>query len=149
MALKIKLSRYGRKKLPFYRVVVVEARSKRDGNYVDLLGFYNPLTHPATLEINHDKTNDWITKGAKPTDTVAYLLKKENFTWTKSFKAPASLTTRKKKSKKDKAREESAKEAATKQAEEKAAAAKAKAAEVAAEATATVTDEQPTEATQS
>ena len=73
MALKIKLSRKGRKNVPFYRVVVAEARSKNDGKFTDLLGFYNPQTHPVTLEIDREKAKYWISKGAKPTDTVLSL----------------------------------------------------------------------------
>jgi small subunit ribosomal protein S16 len=125
MALKIKLSRYGRKKVPFYRVVVAEARSKRDGKYIDLLGFYNPTTHPATIQVDRDKTASWISKGAKPTETVEYLLKKENFLYTKDFQPAKPLTVRKKKSKKDRAREEAAKVAADQAVKDKAAAAAA------------------------
>lgn len=131
--LKIKLSRYGRKKTPSYRVIVIEARSKRDGKYVDLLGYYNPLTNPVTLSIDKEKASLWIQRGAQPTDTVAYLLKKDNHVpgITDEGKAPQG-STKKKKTKKDRAREQAAKEEAEKKAAEEAEAAKqaeAKAAE--------------------
>jgi len=74
MALKIKLSRGGTKKKPFYRIVVAEARSKRDGKTVDRLGFYDPKTSPPTVKIDQKKLKDWIGKGAKPTDSVRKVL---------------------------------------------------------------------------
>ena len=66
----------GAKKKPFYRVIVVEKRSKRDGKFVEILGHYNPLSHPAQIVLNHDRVNYWIRCGAQPTDTVRSLIRK-------------------------------------------------------------------------
>lgn len=74
--LKVKLSRIGKKNQPQYRVVVAEAKSKRDGAHTDRIGYYNPLTNPATFTVDMNKYNDWITKGAQPTNTVRLLIKK-------------------------------------------------------------------------
>ncbi|HUV47261.1 MAG TPA: 30S ribosomal protein S16 [Candidatus Bathyarchaeia archaeon] len=71
--LKIKLTRLGKKHQPSFRIIVAEARSKRDGQYIDLLGFYNPLDKPPTIVIDKKKYHDWLTKGAKPTATVRRL----------------------------------------------------------------------------
>ena len=75
MALKIRLRRMGAKKQPSYRVVVAEARSPRDGRFVESIGHYNPLTNPKTVVIDQERTKFWLAKGARPTDTVAKLLK--------------------------------------------------------------------------
>ena len=72
--LKIRLRRTGARKRPSYRVVVAEATAPRDGRYVDHLGFYDPLTDPATVQIDEEKAKAWIAKGAKPSDRVAKLL---------------------------------------------------------------------------
>lgn len=72
--LKIKLARFGKRKQPHYRIVINEARSKRDGAYVDILGHYAPTQQPKTLEIDVDAYKSWIKKGAQPTDTVASLV---------------------------------------------------------------------------
>lgn len=74
--LKIKLTRLGKRNQPHYRVVVNEAKTRRDGKYVDLLGHYNPLTNPAEIVIDMEKYASWIKKGAQPTETVAQLAKK-------------------------------------------------------------------------
>lgn len=74
--LKIKLSRTGRKNQPSYRVIVAEARSKRDGKVVDSLGHYNPLAKPAEVVIDKKKFQEWIARGAQPTITVGNLYKK-------------------------------------------------------------------------
>jgi small subunit ribosomal protein S16 len=66
----------GAKKKPFYRVIVVEKRSKRDGKFVEIIGHYNPLTQPAQIVLNHDRVNYWIRCGAQPTDTVRSLIRK-------------------------------------------------------------------------
>ncbi|MCK5604817.1 30S ribosomal protein S16, partial [Candidatus Pacearchaeota archaeon] len=73
--LKIRLQRTGRKKMPFYRVVVAEHSTAVQGGYVDQIGFYNPLVKPWSFEVDTDKALEWIKKGAKPTNTVARLLK--------------------------------------------------------------------------
>lgn len=74
--LKIRLRRMGAKKAPFYRIVVADSRSPRDGAFVEEIGYYNPLTEPAELKVNNEKAADWMKKGAQPTDTVRALLKK-------------------------------------------------------------------------
>lgn len=75
MAVKIRLQRKGRKKQPYYQIVIADARSPRDGKFIERLGFYNPMTKPATIEIDRDKAYDWLQKGAQPTDTVRAILK--------------------------------------------------------------------------
>ncbi len=74
MAVKIRLARRGRKKLATYDVIVADARSPRDGRIIEKLGTYNPLTNPATIVINDEKTLDWLLKGAQPTDTARRIL---------------------------------------------------------------------------
>ena len=74
MAVKIRLTRRGRKKKAMYDVIVADARSPRDGRLIEKLGTYNPLTNPATIEINDEKTLDWLLKGAQPTDTARRIL---------------------------------------------------------------------------
>lgn len=74
MALKIRLTRMGSKQNPFYRVVVADSRSPRDGKFIDIIGTYNPLTEPAEIKIDADKAKKWIANGALPTDTARSLL---------------------------------------------------------------------------
>jgi small subunit ribosomal protein S16 len=76
MAVKIRLKRIGMKKKPFYRVVVADEHSPRDGRFIEEIGYYNPLTNPADIKIDSAKASDWLGKGAQPTDTVRILLKK-------------------------------------------------------------------------
>ena len=76
MAVKIRLRRMGAKKAPFYRVVVADSRYPRDGRFIEELGYYNPLTDPATINVDSDKAKKWIENGAQPTDTVKVILKK-------------------------------------------------------------------------
>jgi len=76
MPVKIRLRRMGAKHQPSYRIVVADSRSPRDGRYIDQVGFYNPLTNPATITIDQEKAVDWLRRGAQPTETVAILLKK-------------------------------------------------------------------------
>lgn len=76
MAVKIRLTRLGDKKSPFYRVVVADSRYPRDGKFIDMLGTYNPLTTPAEIKINNEKAVEWIKKGAQPTNTARDLLVK-------------------------------------------------------------------------
>ena len=78
MAVKIRLRRMGAKKAPFYRIVVADSRSPRDGRFIEEIGYYNPQTNPAEVKVDADKAKDWIAKGAQPTDTVKALLKKNN-----------------------------------------------------------------------
>jgi small subunit ribosomal protein S16 len=75
MAVKIRLQRKGRKKAPIYHIVVADSRSPRDGRYIERLGSYNPLTIPATIEINADKAFEWLMNGAQPSDTARASLK--------------------------------------------------------------------------
>jgi len=75
MAVKIRLRRMGAKKAPFYRVVVADSRYPRDGRFIEQVGTYNPLTEPATVEMDAEKVTKWIKNGAQPTDTVKRLLK--------------------------------------------------------------------------
>ena len=75
MAVRIRLARKGRKKKPFYHLVVADARAPRDGKYIDRIGSYNPLTVPATIEIDRDKAFEWLEKGAQPSDTAKAILK--------------------------------------------------------------------------
>ncbi|MBC3540396.1 30S ribosomal protein S16 [Rufibacter sediminis] len=74
MAVKIRLARRGRKKAAMYDIVVADARSPRDGRFIEKLGTYNPQTNPATINFNEDKALDWVLKGAQPTDTVKAML---------------------------------------------------------------------------
>ena len=76
MAVKIRLRRTVAKKAPSYRVVVADSRYPRDGRFIEELGYYNPLTEPATIKIDMEKAKNWIANGAQPTDTVKVLLKK-------------------------------------------------------------------------
>ena len=76
MAVKIRLRRMGAKKAPFYRVVVADSRYPRDGRFIEKIGTYDPLTDPATIDIDVEKAKQWIANGAQPTDTVRALLKK-------------------------------------------------------------------------
>jgi small subunit ribosomal protein S16 len=75
MAVKIRLQRKGRKKRPFYHIVVADARSPRDGKYIENIGVYNPMTKPATIELDRDVAYDWLMKGAQPTDTARAILR--------------------------------------------------------------------------
>ena len=72
---KIRLRRMGAKKAPYYRIVVADSRSPRDGRRIEEIGTYNPLTEPATITVNAEKAQAWIKNGAQPTDTVRTLLK--------------------------------------------------------------------------
>ena len=76
MAVKIRLRRMGAKKAPFYRVVVADERSPRDGKFIDEIGYYNPLTDPAEVKFDEAKAEKWLKDGAQPTQTVKSLLKK-------------------------------------------------------------------------
>ena len=76
MAVKIRLKRMGAKKAPFYRVVVADSHSPRDGKFIEEIGYYNPCVSPAEIKIDADRAKEWIKTGAQPTDTVRALLKK-------------------------------------------------------------------------
>ena len=76
MAVKIRLTRMGKKKNPFYRIVVADQRDRRDGAPIEEIGYYNPMTNPADVKIDAEKATKWLGNGAQPTDTVRSLLKK-------------------------------------------------------------------------
>lgn len=76
MSVKIRLKRMGMKKMPFYRVVVADERAPRDGRFIEEIGYYNPMTEPATLKIDTESAKKWLKNGAQPTDTARTLLKK-------------------------------------------------------------------------
>ena len=73
---KMRLTRMGQKKAPFYRVVVADSRYPRDGRFIEEVGYYNPLTNPAEVKIDAEVAKKWLANGAQPTDTVKDLLKK-------------------------------------------------------------------------
>ena len=73
---RIRLKRMGRKFKPFYRVVAADSRSKRDGRHIEVLGYYNPMTEPMTIEMKMDRIDYWLSVGAQPSDTVASLIKR-------------------------------------------------------------------------
>ncbi len=75
---KIRLQREGKKKAPFYHIVVADSKSPRDGKIIEQIGTYNPMTSPATIVLDKAKAEEWIKKGAQPTDTVKALIAKEN-----------------------------------------------------------------------
>jgi small subunit ribosomal protein S16 len=77
MPAKIRLARHGRKARPIYHIVVADSRAPRDGKYIEKLGLYNPNTNPATIDLDFDKSLDWLQKGAQPTDTCRSLLSKK------------------------------------------------------------------------
>ncbi|MBK8626439.1 MAG: 30S ribosomal protein S16 [Saprospiraceae bacterium] len=75
MPVKLRLSRKGRKRAPFYHIVVADSRAPRDGKFIEKIGTYNPMTKPATIEIDRNAAYDWLLKGAQPTDTVKAILR--------------------------------------------------------------------------
>ena len=79
MAVKIRLARHGAKKRPFYRIVVADIESPRDGRFLETVGTYNPLKEPAEVLVKNERVDYWIKQGATPTDTVKSLLKREGF----------------------------------------------------------------------
>ena len=77
MAVKIRLTRMGAKKNPFYRIVVADSRSPRDGRFIEILGHYDSTKEPAVIQVDEEKAIDWMSKGAQPTDTVRSLFSKK------------------------------------------------------------------------
>lgn len=75
MAVKMRLKRMGAKKAPFYRIVIADSRSPRDGRFIEEIGYYNPTTDPTTLKVDAEKAATWIKNGAQPSETVKRLLK--------------------------------------------------------------------------
>lgn len=76
MAVKIRLKRMGKKKSPHYRIIVADARSPRDGKFIEELGYYNPMSNPSVIKLDAERANYWISQGAQPTDTVKTIIKK-------------------------------------------------------------------------
>ncbi len=87
MAVKIRLARHGTKKRPFYRIVVADGESPRDGKFLEMVGTYNPLLDPAEIRVKTDRVKYWLDQGARPTDTVKSILKKEGV-----FDNPVEIT---------------------------------------------------------
>ncbi|WP_027358202.1 30S ribosomal protein S16 [Desulforegula conservatrix] len=83
MAVRIRLARQGAKKKPFYRIVVANSESRRDGSFLEIVGTYNPITNPAEVTLKQERVEHWLGEGAKPTDTVRSLMKD------KGIKVPA------------------------------------------------------------
>ena len=77
MAIKIRLARAGRKKKPFYRIVVADSRAPRDGRFIEIVGNYDPKIDPPEVNLKEDRIVEWLSKGAEPTGTVSHLLKKK------------------------------------------------------------------------
>jgi len=76
MAVKIRLRRMGQKKAPFYRIVVADSRYPRDGRFIEEVGYYDPMTNPATVKLENEKIEKWLADGAQPTETVRSILNK-------------------------------------------------------------------------
>lgn len=76
MAVKIRLRRMGAKKAPFYRIIVADSRSPRDGRFIEEVGYYNPMTNPAEVKLEAEKIEKWLANGAQPTETVKSILTK-------------------------------------------------------------------------
>lgn len=77
MAVKLRLTRMGRKKMPYYRIVAIDSRKRRDGKYLDKIGHYNPQSEPAEIEINKEKAITWLDRGAIPSETVKSFLRRK------------------------------------------------------------------------
>lgn len=97
MAVKMRLTRMGDKKSPFYRIVVVDSRVARDGMYIDKVGYYNPVSQPAEVVIDAEKAKDWLSKGVQPTETVKALLQNVGVIEKSSKPSPAKTNPKKKK----------------------------------------------------
>lgn len=80
MAVKIRLRRMGAHKAPFYRIIVADSRSPRDGRFIDEIGYYNPLEEPAVIKIDEDKAAKWVKNGAQPSDIVKKLFDRTGIT---------------------------------------------------------------------
>ena len=97
MAVKMRLTRLGDKKSPFYRIVITDSKNARDGAYVDKVGHYNPIANPAEVVIDEAKAKDWLSKGVQPTDTVKQLLIDKGIIPKPTKLSPAKTKIRKKK----------------------------------------------------
>ena len=96
MAVKIRLTRLGDKKSPFYRVVVGDSRVARDGKYIEQIGTYNPLTNPAEIKINNELAKKWLSQGAQPTETARTLLQRAGVIEVKGNSVPKTNNKKKK-----------------------------------------------------
>lgn len=76
MAVSLRLTRMGRKKRPFYRIVAADSRMPRDGRFIEVLGYYDPMTEPFTLKVNLERVDHWLSEGARPSETVASLIRR-------------------------------------------------------------------------
>lgn len=94
---KMRLTRMGDKKSPFYRIVVVDGRQARDGQYIEKIGHYNPLTSPAEIVVDADKAKAWLAKGVQPTETVKSLLVKAGVIEQSAKLSPSKTNPKKKK----------------------------------------------------
>ena len=94
---KMRLTRMGDKKSPFYRIVVVDGRQARDGQYIDKIGHYNPISNPAEIVVDADKAKDWLAKGVQPTETVKSLLVKAGVIEQSAKLSPSKTNPKKKK----------------------------------------------------
>lgn len=99
MAVKMRMTRLGDKKSPFYRIIVCDSRKARDGEYIDKIGHYNPLSNPVEISIDADKAKDWLSKGVQPTETVKSLLIKQGVIEKPTKLSPVKTKTKKKKEK--------------------------------------------------
>ncbi len=98
MAVKMRLTRMGDKKSPFYRIVVIDSRKAQSGEYIDKIGYVNPLKTPAEINIDVEKAKDWLSKGVQPTETVkSYLVKAGAIEQPKKLSAPKTNDKKKKK----------------------------------------------------
>ncbi len=97
MAVKMRLTRLGDKKSPFYRIVICDSRTARDGGYIDKVGHYNPITVPAEIVLDEVKVKDWLAKGVQPTDTVKNILVNQGILPKPTKLSPSKTKVRKKK----------------------------------------------------
>ncbi len=97
MSVKIRLTRLGDKKTPYYRVVVTDSRKARDGEYIEKLGTFNPLTEPAEIVLDEERTKVWLANGAQPTETARTLLVKKGLLEQAKSRAPKTDTKKKQK----------------------------------------------------
>lgn len=95
MAVKMRLTRMGDKKSPFYRVVITDSRTARDGAYIDKVGHYNPTAQPAEIVIDEAKAKDWLAKGVQPTETVKNILVKQGIIPKSDKLSPSKTKVRK------------------------------------------------------
>ena len=97
MAVKMRLTRMGDKKSPFYRIVIADSRTGRDGKYIDKIGHYNPIANPTEIVIDEAKAKDWLSKGVQPTDTVKNILVNQGVMPKPTKLSPAKTKVRKSK----------------------------------------------------